>query len=120
MKKVYQAGLGLQIHNIVKKLPTDVQIDAKALLLFIRDKKLMKWNDNGEVIFKSKRFKNSNIKNLILHAVTNVKEKPKGYKYFYSILRKEKIPNYLLQNNLRKYTKRSESVMWRPPGELNK
>ena len=80
----------------------------------------MTWNDNGEIKFKSKCFKKTNIRDLILHAVTKMKEKPSGYKCFYKVLKKEKIPTFLLKNNLRKYTSDVESGMWRPPGEINK
>ena len=120
MKKTNQMGQGLPIDEVIKKIPSEVKLNAKALLLLIKDKRLFTWTNEGEIIVNSKCLKETNIKNLIFHAVTNAKDKPKGYKYFYRILKKEKIPNFLLRNNLCKYTKRGKSVMWHPPGELNK
>ena len=117
-KKIFQQGEGLNIDDIIKDLPIAVQLNARSLLLFIKDKKLMRWNDTGEIIFKSECLKKTNIKHLILHAVTKMKEKPLGYKCFYKVLRKEKIPTFLIKNNLHKYTSKIKSEMWRPPGEI--
>ena len=81
-KKIFQQGKGLKIDDIIKDLPNAVWLNARSLLLFIKDKKLMRWNDNGEIIFKSECLNKTNIKHLILHAVTKMKEKPLGYKFF--------------------------------------
>ena len=78
----------------------------------------MRWNDNGEIIFKSECLKKTNIKHLISHAATKMKEKPLGYKCFYKVLRKEKIPTFLIKNNLCKYTSKIKFEMWCPPGEI--
>ena len=89
-RKIFQVGEGLKIDTIVEDLPNDVHIIAKSLLLFIKDKKIMTWNNKGEIIFKSKCLKKTNIRDLILHAVTKMKEKPSGYKCFYKILKRKK------------------------------
>ena len=88
--------------------------------MFIRDKNIVKWNKKGEILKKNVPIKKSNIKKLILHAVSKKAEKPIGYIFFYHILKQFKIPNYLLVNNLKKYTTYEESSPWRPPGELFK
>ena len=117
-KKIFQQGEGLNIDDIIKDLPNAVQLNARSLLLFIKDKKLMRWNDNGEIIFKTECLKKTNIKHLILHAVTKMKKNPIGYKCFYKVLRNEKIPTFLIKNNLRQYTSKIKSEMWRHPGEI--
>ena len=97
-----------------------VQKYANSLLMFIRDKNVVKWNYKGEILDQNVPLKKSNIKKLILHAISKKAEKPVGYKFFYNLLKNFKIPNYLLINNLKKYTSNEELSPWRPPGELYK
>ena len=89
-----------------------------SLLMFIRDKNIFKLNRKGELLKQNVPIKKSNLKKLILHAVSRKIEKPIGYIFFYDTLKEFKIPNYLLINNLKKYTRDAESSPWRPPGEL--
>ena len=93
---------------------------AASLLMFIKDKNIFKWNNKGELIDNNVPIRKSNINKLISHAVSKKAEKPIGHVFFYDMLKHFKIPNFLLLNNLRKYTRYKESSPWRPPGELYK
>ena len=93
---------------------------ANSLLMFIRDKNVVKWNYKGEILDQNVPLKKSNMKKLILHAISKKAEEPVGHKFFYNLLKNFKIPNYLLINNLKKYTSNEELSPWRPPGELYK
>ena len=106
--------------KVMKKIPSDLKIKAKGLLLFFKDNKIIDWNSNGEIYVNSKIINKSNIIKLITHALTNNKEKPIGYKKIYGEIKNFKIPSYLNANNLKKYTKKTETNEWRPPGLLYK
>ena len=54
-------------------------------------KKYIKWNENGEIIYKKKSIKNSNIINLIKHFLHPMNEKsPHGYEIFKQMVIKQK------------------------------
>ena len=69
---------------------------------------------------KEKLLHDSNIVELITHAVQNVSSIPVGMKYFYTTLKKKNIPEKYISNKKgRKIMNKSfthESSSWRPPG----
>lgn len=82
--------------------------DVKALLKFMNEKNLLKWKKSG-----------TNLKNLILHAVsTKAGKKPHGYKIFYKLLAKYNVPEKIINNNLALNIIRKHRMKWRPPGEI--
>ena len=113
-------GSGINVEKVLKKIPDVLKLHAKSLILLIKDKKLFNWNSNGELVFNDKTIKCSNIISLLTHALTHHKKKPIGYKYFYSMLKKVTIAHFLIQKNLKKYTRDTENKEWRPPGTLIK
>lgn len=102
-----------QLSNIYRK-------NAYSLFSFIKTKNLLKWNSAGELLMQNnKPIKNSNIKKLIMHAISQKSTKPIGYKFFYETLKQNKIPNFLKIKNLKKYTDETAESLWRPPGKLD-
>ena len=81
-------------------------------------------NNNGEIIKKGKTLHNSNIVELITHAVNGISSSPIGIDYFYKTLKKKNIPEIYISNKIeRKIMDKSlhnETSRWRPPGRLNK
>ena len=111
-------GSGTNVKEIVQKVPKNLKLNAKSLLLLIKDKDLFKWNSKGEIVVKDNTIKGSNIIKLLIHALTRNKNKPIGYKTFYSHLKKVRIPRFILCKNLKKYTQNVVTQEWRPPGIL--
>ena len=111
-------GSGINVKEIVQKIPNNLQLNARSLLLLIKDKELFKWNNKGELLVKGNIIKGSNIIKLLIHALTRNKKKPIGYKTFYSHLKKVRIPRFILCKNLKKYTRNVLTQEWRPPGIL--
>ena len=103
----------------IKQLSNILRRNAYSLFSFIKSNKIFKWNSLGEIIkSNNKPLKKSNIKKLIIHAVTWKTTKPIGYKYFYNTLKHYKLPHFLKNKNLKKYTDSIPESNWRPPGEL--
>ena len=72
-----------------------------------------------------KTLHDTNIVELITHAVQNVSSSsPAEMKYFYQMLKKKNIPeNYIYNKIGRKIMNKSfpdETLSWKPPGHLNK
>lgn len=88
--------------------------------------KIMKWNDELELIYKGKRIKNSNILTLVRHALKKYsKSKPVGIRKFYKSLSHMSIPKNFLMNKkgkeiIKKMKENENTSKWRPPGKLNK
>lgn len=112
LKKDHEEYFRKQLSDIYKK-------NAYSLFSFIKSKKIFKWNSKGEICGGSKVIKHSNIKKLIIHAISNKSTKPVGYRYFYDKLKQFKLPNFLNVKNLRKYTSVKLESSWRPPGDLH-
>ena len=83
----------------------------------------MKWNSKGEIYYKSKKVLNSNIGELIKHAINNSKSQPIGMTKFYKILAILGVPQYLILNRKGKAIiedhLKEKKYTWRPPGNLN-
>ena len=81
-------------------------------------------NSHGEIIQNRKNIQDSNILELIAHAVQNDSSTPIGMKYFYKMLKKKNIPEKYISNKMgRKIMNKSlyhETLKWRLPGRLNK
>lgn len=61
-------------------------------------KSVLKWNKSGEIQYKGRTVENSNILDLISHAITQKKILPVGYRIFYKILKLSSFPNHLIVN----------------------
>ena len=120
--KVYDSenltGSGNNAEKILQKMPENLKMKARSLLLLIKDEDLFKWNNKGELLVKGNIIKGSNIIKLLIHALSRNKKKPIGYKTFYSHLKKIRIPRFILCKNLKKYTQNVATQEWRPPGIL--
>ena len=99
MKKKMSPVNNVKMMKVMKKIPSDLKIKAKGLLLFFKDIKIIDWNSNGEIYVNSKIINKSNIIKFIKHALTNNKEKPIGYKKIYGEIKIFKIPSFLNENN---------------------
>ena len=120
MKNKMSPVNNVKMLKVMKKIPSDLKIKAKSLLLFFKDIKIIDWNSNGEIYVNSKIINKSNIIKFIKHALTNNKEKPIGYKKIYGAIKNFKIPSFLNENNFKKYTQKTETNEWRPLGLLYK
>ena len=123
LRKVHQKNTN-SLKSFIKKIKKDKKEYANLLILFINDnKENMKWNSKGEIYYKSKKVLNSNIGELIKHAINNSKSQPTGMTKFYKILAILGVPQYLILNRKGKaiiedYLKENKYT-WRPPGNLN-
>ena len=96
----------------------------KGLELFklLRKNDNIKFNKKGEICYKGKLLKTSNVYELINHAIHSNKNPPIHMRSFYKILAKSMIPNKFIRN------KEGRNIMnkqineidegWRPPGRL--
>lgn len=100
------------------------RIKANNLAYYLEKDDSVKWNDDGELIYNGKFIPDSNIIQLINHALNNNKSKPEGMSTFYKILSKNNVPMKLISNNIGKQIMKKSLVKnkssWRPPGRLNK
>ena len=113
-------------------LPPKKKSKAIKLFKYITKYNIFHVNENGEIIKKGKTLRNSNIEELITHAVNGISSFPVGVEYFYKTLKKKNIPDRYISNkngrkimdkNGRKIMDKSfqnETSRWRPPGRLNK
>ena len=92
------------------------------LLKILRKNANIKINKKGEICYKGKLFKKSNVYELINHAIHTHKNPPIHMKSFYKILAKITIPNKLIKNKEGKKVMNKEihdtDSAWRPPGRL--
>ena len=92
------------------------------LLKLLRRNDNIKLNKKGEICYKGKLLKRSNIYELINHAIHSYKNAPIHMRSFYKILAKSVIPNKFIRN------KEGRNIMnkqineidegWRPPGKF--
>ena len=112
-------------------LPPKKKSKATKLFKYISKYNIFHVNENGEIIKKGKTLRNSNIEELITHAVNGISSSsssssssPVGVEYFYKTLKKKNIPDRYISNKIgRKIMDKSfhnETSRWRPPGRLNK
>ena len=92
------------------------------LLKILRKNANIKINKKGEICYKGKLLKKSNVYELINHAIHTHKNPPIHMKSFYKILAKIMIPNKLIKNKEGKKVMNKEihdtDSAWRPPGRL--
>ena len=97
---------------------------ATKLFQFLTKHKIFSLNHNGEIVQNGKTMHESNILQLITHAVQNISSSPIGIKYFYKTLKKRNVPEKYISNKMgRKIMNKSlpdETSKWRPPGRLHK
>ena len=82
----------------------------------------LKFNKKGEICYKGKLLKRSNVYDLINHAIHTNRSPPVHMKNFYKILAKIVIPNKLIKNkegrNIMNKAIHDIDTRWRPPGRL--
>ena len=92
------------------------------LLKNLRKNVNIKINKKGEICYKGKLFKKSNVHELINHAIHTHKNPPMYMRTFYKILAKSEIPNKLIKNkegkNIMNKEMQDAYSIWRPPGRL--
>ena len=124
MKKVNQKNTNRSLKSFIKKIRKDKKEYVNLLILFINNnKENIKWNSKGEFYYKSKKVLNSNIGELIKHAINNSKSQPIGMTKFYKMLAVLGVPQYLILNKKGKAIIdahiKEKKYTWRPPGNLN-
>ena len=96
----------------------------KGLELFklLRKNDNIKFNKQGEICYKGKLLKRSNVYELINHALHTNKNPPIHMRSFYKILAKSEIPNKFIKNKEGRNIMNNEihdiDKEWRPPGKL--
>ena len=92
------------------------------LLKILRKNVNIKINKKGEICYKGKLLKKSNVYELINHAIHTNKNPPIHMKSFYKILAKSVIPNKFIRNKEGRNIMNKEihdiDTRWRPPGRL--
>ena len=92
------------------------------LLKLLRKNDNIKFNKKGEICYKGKLLKRSNVYDLINHAIHTNRSHPVHMKNFYKILAKIVIPNKLIKNKEGRNIMNKEihdiDNRWRPPGRL--
>ena len=105
-------------------LPVEKRKKASKLFQYLTTHKIFRLTPDGEFIIKGKKVNDSNIVELITHAVDNISSEPIGMKYFYRKLKKNNVPNRYISNKIGKQIMNkslsNETSTWRPPGRLNK
>ena len=92
------------------------------LLKLLRKNDNIKLNKKGEICYKGKLLKKSNVYDLINHAIHTHKITPIHMRSFYKILAKIVIPNKFIKNkkgrNIMNKEIHDTDARWRPPGCL--
>ena len=92
------------------------------LLKLLRKNDNIKFNKKGEICYKGKFLKRSNVYDLINHAIHTKRSHPVHMKNFYKILAKIVIPNKLIKNkegrNIMNKAIHDIDTRWRPPGRF--
>ena len=122
-----QRGQGIQKKIIIPQKFHQLSLIKKnkgvELLKLLRKNDNIKLNKKGEICYKGKLFKKSNVYDLINHAIHTNKSHPTHMKNFYKILAKILIPNKLIKNKQGRNIMNKEihhiDTRWRPPGRLN-
>ena len=121
-----QQGQGMSKKIMIpQKFPQSSLIKSERGLEFF---KLLRKNDNiklnkkGEICYKGKLLKKSNVYELFNHAIHTNKNPPIHMRSFYKILAKSVIPNKFIRNkegrNIMKKEIHDIDTRWRPPGRL--
>ena len=122
-----QQGQGIQKKIIIPPKFPQLSLIKKnkevELLKLLRKNDNIKLNKKGEICYKGKLLKKSNVYDLINHAIHTNKSHPTHMKNFYKILAKILIPNKLIKNKEGSKIMNKEihhiDTRWRPPGCLN-
>ena len=97
---------------------------ASKLFHYLMKYKIFSLNKDGEIIKHGKILYESNIVELINHAVDNVSSKPIGMIYFYQTLKKNNVPERYISNKIGKKIMNKSFLLqtseWRPLGRLNR
>ena len=117
-----QQGLGKTLHLkqtlMFHFLTPEKRKKAMKLFEYLIRYKFFTLNSYGEIIQNGKNIHDSNILELIAHAVQNDSSTPIGMKYFYKMLKKKNIPEKYISNKMgRKIMNKSlyhETLKWRP------
>ena len=92
------------------------------LLKLLRKNDNIKLNKKGEICYKGKLLKRSNVYELTNHAIHTHKNPPMHMRSFYKILAKSVIPNKFIRNkegrNIMNKEIHEKDCRWRPPGRL--
>ena len=92
------------------------------LLKVLRKNDNIKLNKKGEICYKGKLLKRSNVYELINHAIHTNMNPPIHMRSFYKILAKSMIPNKFIKNkegrNIMNKEIHDTDNIWRPPGHL--
>ena len=92
------------------------------LLKLLRKNDNIKLNKKGEICYKGKLLKRSNVYELINHAIHTHKNPPMHMRSFYKILAKSVIPYKFIRNkegrNIMNKKIHEKDSRWRPPGRL--
>ena len=92
------------------------------ILKLLRKNDNIKFNKKGEICYKGKLLKRSNVYDSINHAIHTKRSHPVHMKNFYKILAKIVIPNKLIKNKEGRYIMNKAihdiDTRWRPPGCL--
>ena len=122
-----QQGQGIQKKIIIPQKFPQLSLIKKnkgvELLKLLRKNDNIKLNKKGEICYKGKLLKKSNVYDLINHAIHTNKSHPTHMKNFYKIFAKILIPNKLIKNKEGRNIMNKEihhiDTRWRPPGRLN-
>ena len=92
------------------------------LLKVLRKNDNIKLNKKGEICYKGKLLKRSNVYELINHAIHTNMNPPIHMRSFYKILSKSMIPNKFIKNkegrNIMNKEIHDTDSIWRPPGRI--
>ena len=121
-----QQGQGIQKKMMIPQKFPQLSLIKKnkglELLKPLRKNDNIKFNKKGEICYKGKLLKRSNVYDLINHAIHTNRSHPVHMKNFYKILAKIVIPNKLIKNkegrNIMNKAIHDIDTRWRPPGHL--
>ena len=121
-----QQGQGIQKKMMIPQNFPQLSLIKKnkglELLKLLRKNDNIKFNKKGEICYKGKLLKRSNVYDLINHAIHTNRSHPVHMKNFYKILAKIVIPNKLIKNKEGRNIMNKEihdiDNRWRPPGCL--
>ena len=124
LKMKNQLGKGKKQTQMFHFLTQEKKKKAHKLFHYVMKHKIFQLNQDGEIMQKEKTLHESNIVELITHAVENISSTPVGMKYFYRTLKRNKVPEKYISNKIgRKTMNKSlldKTSAWRSPGHLNK
>ena len=117
-----QQGQGMMIPQKYHQLSPTKSKKGLELFKLLRKNDNIKLNKKGEICYKGKLLKTSNVYDLINHAIHSNKNPPIHMRSFYKILAKSNIPNKFIRNkegrNIMNKQIKEIDEGWRPPGRL--